>query len=111
MAVMTTSSLLALSNDLADLSAANGAAIVQVLGARRPATGVIHGTDTILTTGRAVGREDGVRVRVGDSEPIEAELIGWETRTWIAVLQTRTPLAVAPLSIAKREPRVGEIVL
>ena len=111
MAAMTTFSLDSVSNALADLASSSAGAVVQVLGRRRPASGVIHGTDTILTTGRAIGREDGVRVRVGDSDPIEAELIGWDAAIGIAVLRSRAPLAVAPLSIAETEPRVGQIVL
>jgi S1-C subfamily serine protease len=111
MAAMTNLSLASLSDALADLSNASGAAVVQVLGRRRPASGIIHGADTILTTGRAIGREDGVRVRIGDGEPIEAELIGWDAASGIAVLRTRTPLTVAPLAITETEPRVGQIVL
>jgi serine protease Do len=111
MAAMTNLSLDSLSNALADLASSSGGAVVQVLGRRRPASGVIHGTDTILTTGRAIGREDGVRVRVGDGDPIAAELIGWDAAIGIAVLRTGAPLAAAPLSIAETEPRVGQIVL
>jgi S1-C subfamily serine protease len=106
-----TTSLISLSNELADLSTAKGPSIVQVLGGRRPASGIIHGTDTILTTGRAIGREDGVRVKVGDTDPIDAELIGWDPATSIAVLRTRTKLSVAPPPIAEAEPRVGQIVV
>jgi len=111
MARMTNSSLLSLSNDLADLSAAKAPAVVQVLGSRRPASGVIHGTDTILTTGRAIGRETGVRVKVGDADPIEAEMIGWDPATSIALLRTATKLSVASPPIAETEPRVGEVVI
>ena len=108
---MTNSSLLTLSNDFADLVAAQGPTVVQVLGARRPASGVIHGTDTILTTARAIGRENGVRVRIGDSDPIEAEMVGWDPATGIAVLRCSTKLSVAPPPIAETEPRVGQIVV
>jgi serine protease Do len=108
---MTNSSLLSLSNDLADLAAAKGTAIVQVLGSRRPASGVIHGIDTVLTTGRAIGREDGVRVRIRDADPIEAEMIGWDPATSVAVLRTSTKLDVAAPAIADNEPRVGQIAV
>ena len=111
MTLMTTSSLLSLSNDLADLAANHGGTIVQVLGARRPASGVIHGMDTILTTGHAVGREDGVRVRIGDADPIPAEMVGWDAATGIAVLRTGTSVNIAPPSISAAEPRVGQIVV
>jgi len=111
MARMTNLSLASLSNELADLSTAGGPAVVQVLGARRPATGLIHGPDTIITTARAVGREDGLRVRVNDADPIDAELAGWDPSTGLAVLRTPTKLEVAPPTVAESEPRVGQIVL
>ena len=108
---MSNLSLASLSNELADLAAAGAASVVQVLGARRPASGVVHGTDTIITTARAIGREDGLRVRVGDTDPGEADLAGWDPATGIAVLRTRTPLGVPAPSIADSEPRPGQIVL
>jgi S1-C subfamily serine protease len=108
---MTNLSLASLSNELADLSTAGGPAVAQVLGARRPASGLVHGPDTIITTARAVGREDGLRVRVNDADPIDAELAGWDPSTGLAVLRTRTKLEVAPPKVAESEPRVGQIVL
>jgi serine protease Do len=108
---MTTSSLLSLSNELADLSAANAPAIVQVLGARRPASGVIHGPDTILTTGRAIGREDRVRVKIGDTPAVDAEMVGWDAATGIAVIRTSTRLDIAPPHFSETEPRTGQFVL
>ena len=106
---MTT--LAALSNELADLSAKNASSIVQVLGARRPASGVIHGEDTIVTNARALGREDVLRVRVNDADPIDADLAGWDPATGLAVLRTRAKLTIATPSVAQSEPRVGQIVL
>jgi S1-C subfamily serine protease len=85
--------------------------VVQVLGARRPASGVVHGPDTIITTARAIGREDGLRVRVPGGESVDADLAGWDPATGIAVLRARTPLNVPAPSVADAEPRVGEIVL
>jgi serine protease Do len=108
---MTTSSLLSLSNDLAELSAAKAPAVVQVLGARRPASGVVHGPDTILTTGRAIGREDGVRVKIGDAAAIDAEIVGWDAATHIAVIRTGTKLDIAPPEFSETEPRTGQFVL
>jgi S1-C subfamily serine protease len=108
---MTTSSLLSLSNDLAELSTAKAPAIVQVLGARRPASGVIHGPDTILTTGRAIGREDGLRVKIGDAAAIDAEMVGWDAATGVAVIRTGAKLDIAPPQFSETEPRTGQFVL
>jgi S1-C subfamily serine protease len=108
---MTTPSLLSLSNDLAELAAAKSSTIVQVLGGRRPASGVIHGPDTILTTGRAIGREDGVRVRIGDAAVIDAEMVGWDAATGIAVIRAGAKVDIAPPDFSGTEPRTGQFVL
>ena len=108
---MSNISLASLSNELAGLAAAGAASIVQVLGARRPASGVIHGPDTIITTARAIGRDEGLRVRVGDADPAEADLVGWDPATGIALLRARSPLGRPAPSPADTEPRPGEIVL
>jgi S1-C subfamily serine protease len=108
---MSNTSLASFSNELADLAAAGAPSVVQVLGARRPASGVVHGADTIITTARAIGREDGLRVKVGEAEPSEAELVGWDPATGVAVLRARSPLAAPVPSVAGSEPRPGEIVL
>jgi serine protease Do len=108
---MTNLSLALLSNELADLSATAAPSVVQVLGARRPASGVIHGVDTIMTTARALGREDGLRVRVNDGDPVNADLAGWDPATGLAVLRTSTKLDIAPPKLADSEPRVGQIVV
>jgi serine protease Do len=108
---MANTTLAALSNELGSLAEAGAASVVQVLGARRPASGVVHGPDTIITTARAIGREDGLRVRLPGGGSVDADLAGWDPATGIAVLRARTPLDVPAPSIATAEPRVGEIVL
>jgi S1-C subfamily serine protease len=99
------------SNELADLADAGAASVVQVLGAQRPASGVVHGADTIVTTARAIGREDGLRVRIGGAEPSEAEFVGWDPATNIAVLRTSSAINIQSPVIAEAEPRPGQIVL
>ena len=71
----------------------------------------MHGADTIITTARAVGREDGLRIRVAGAEPSEAEFVGWDPATGIAVLRTPSAIGVQSPSIAETEPRPGQIVI
>ena len=52
--------LTGLSNELADAVAAASPSVVQVHGSRRPASGVVHSSDVVLTTARALGRGDGL---------------------------------------------------
>ena len=108
---MTTSTLAALSDELAERTAAAAPFVVQVIGGRRPASGVLHGADTIVTTARALGREDGLRIRLPDGAAIDAELAGWDPATGIAALRTPTPVASAPPQLAKDEARPGQIVI
>ena len=101
-----------LSRDFAESVAATAASVVQVFGARRPASGVVHGPDTIITTARAVGREDGLRIRVSgqDDDGVQAELAGWDPATGIAVIRTRVPHNLEAPATAKDEPRPGELI-
>src|SRR6476646_6916118 len=60
---VATSILDTISNELADAVAAAAPSVVQVIGRRRPASGVVHASDVVVTTARALGRDDGLRVR------------------------------------------------
>jgi len=108
---MATSTLAALSNDLADLTAAGAASVVQVSGARRPASGIVHGADTIITTARAIGREDGLRVRLPDDAIVDADLVGWDPASWVALLRSRAPLNLTPPAVSDEAARTGQVAL
>lgn len=108
---MADSTLLSLSNELAQLTASGASAVVQVTGARRPASGVVHGPTTIITTARAIGREDGLRVRLPDNTVVDADLAGWDPSSGIALLKARSPIALAPPTLPNDEARTGEIAL
>ncbi len=110
---MATSTLASLSNDLADLTAAGAGSVVQVSGARRPASGVVHGPDTIITTARAIGREDGLQVRLPDDSTVDADLVGWDPSSGIALLRSRSPLHVTAPAVSTETTvaRSGEIAL
>lgn len=101
------------SDALADLVAGAAPSVVQVLGPRGVVSGVVYGPDTVLTTARAVGREDGLRVRLPGSqgEPVECELAGWDPATGLAVIRVRATLDIPPPTTSEREPRTGEIVV
>jgi S1-C subfamily serine protease len=101
-----------LSREFAEAVAAAAPSVVQVFGARRPASGVVHGPDTIITTARAVGREDGLRVRVNGQEDdgLQADLAGWDPATGIAVIRTRVPHNLAAPATATVEPLPGELI-
>jgi S1-C subfamily serine protease len=107
---MTNDLLTSFSNQLADAVSAAAPSVVQVQGRRRPASGLVYARDVVLTTVRALGREDGLHVRRHDGVTLDAELAGWDPTTSLAVLRVAgldTP-AIAP---AAAPARVGHLAL
>jgi S1-C subfamily serine protease len=102
--------LLSLSNQMADIVAAIAPAVVQVQGRRRPASGVVYAADVVLTTVRALGREDGLRLRTHDGRALDAELAGWDPATGLAVLRAAS-LGVASAATAETPARVGHLAI
>jgi S1-C subfamily serine protease len=110
MSAMTSELLLSFSDALADAVAAAAPSVVQVQGGRRPASGLVYANDVVLTMVRTLGREDGLHVRRGDGDTLDAELAGWDPTTSLAVL--RVPgLGGTPLAPAATPPRVGHLAL
>jgi S1-C subfamily serine protease len=109
---MTSDLLMTFSNQLADAVAAAAPSVVQVHGRRRPATGLVYADDVVLTTVRALGREDGLHVRRHDGQTFDAELAGWDPTTSLAVLRV-SALGVKPIAFAPQGPgpRVGQLAL
>src|SRR5213593_1808347 len=102
--------LLSLSNQMADTVAAIAPSVVQVQGRRRPASGVVYAADVVLTTVRALGREDGLRVRTHDGRALDAELAGWDPATGLAVLRV-SGLNATPAKPANDPARVGNLAV
>jgi S1-C subfamily serine protease len=99
-----------LSNDMADAVATAAPSVVQVHGRRRPASGVVYADAVVVTTMRAVGREDGLRVRRHDGGVFEAELAGWDPATGLGVLKV-AGLGTPAITTAAAPARVGHIAL
>src|SRR5262245_38717353 len=88
--------LTTISNGLADAVAGAAPSVVQVQGRRRAVSGVTYSDGVVVTSARALGREDGIHVRRHDGAVLDAELAGWDPATGLAVL--RSPeLGVTPL--------------
>src|SRR5436309_14370509 len=98
------------SDQLADAVAAAAPSVVQVQGRRRPASGLVYADNVVLTTVRALGREDGLHVRRQDGQTLDAELAGWDPTTSLAVL--RVPeLDIRPIAPSASSLRVGHLAL
>lgn len=105
-----TTDLSTFSNQLADIVASAAPSVVQVQGRRRPASGLVYAEDVVLTTARALGREDGLRVRRDDGTAFDAELAGWDPTTGLVAL--RVPgLGAKPLTPSTTAARVGHLAV
>jgi S1-C subfamily serine protease len=107
---MSDSPLAAFSNHLADAVAGVAPSVVQVRGRRRPASGLVYASDVVVTTARAVGREDGVQVTAPDGRVLDAELAGWDLTTHVAVLKV-SGLGAPAATAASAQARVGQVAL
>jgi len=107
---MAESILNTISNELADAVAAAAPSVVQVIGRRRPASGVVQAADIIVTTARALGRDDGLRVRRAGGETVDAQLAGWDPATGLAVLQA-PGLGAPAIRVSERGARVGQLAI
>lgn len=106
----TDSMLTTFSNQMADAVEAAASSVVQVHGRRRPASGVVYAADVVLTTARALGREDGLHVRRPDGQTLDAELAGWDPATGLAVLRV-AKLGLPAAALSATAPRVGHLAL
>ncbi len=107
---MNTDLLTTFSNQLAGAVSSASPSVVQVQGRRRPASGLVYADNVVLTTVRALGRDDGLHVRRDDGTTLDAELAGWDPTTGLAVLRVAN-LAVKPIAPAASAPRVGHLAL
>ena len=107
---MTNDLLAAFSNQLADVVEAAAPSVVQVQGRRRPASGLVYADNVVVTTVRALGREDGLHVRRHDGATLDAELAGWDPATSLAVLRVPN-LETKPIAPGAAAPRVGHMAV
>jgi serine protease DegQ len=99
-----------LSAELADIIDAATPSVVQVQGRRRPASGVVFRDGLVLTTTRALGRDDGLSVRTTDGQTSEGELAGWDPATTLVLLRVAGLHAPAPTP-STTPPRIGHLAI
>ena len=84
-----TTALASLSNEISSVVENVAPSVVQVQGHGAPVSGVIYASDAVITNARALGRDDGLRVRAHDGRAIDAELRGWDPATGLALLNVK----------------------
>jgi len=98
------------SNQIADVVDAVAPSVVQVQGGhRRPVSGLAYAADAVITTARAVGGDDHPRVRRADGAVLEAELVGIDPATQVALL--KVPGLEAPPLTPGTPARVGHLAV
>src|SRR6187549_1252533 len=99
-----------ISNQMADAVAAAAPSVVQVHGRRRPASGLVYGDGIVVTTMRAVGRQDGLHVRTHAGDTHDATLAGWDPTTSLAMLKV-PELTATPFTPSATAVRVGHLAI
>jgi len=102
-----------MSNELAKMVELAGPAVVRVEGRRRmPASGIVWSKDGVIVTAHHVlERDDRLRVGFGGEEKVEAQLVGRDPSTDLAVLKADQK-GLAPADWAELEGlKVGHLVL
>jgi len=104
------STLLEMSNALADVVEQAAQSIVRVEARRRlPATGFAWSNDLIVTAHHVLERKEGIVIGLPDGRTVEASLVGRDQSTDVAILRANHGLA--PLPLADTPLRVGNLVL
>jgi S1-C subfamily serine protease len=104
------SSMSEFSNQMADAIAAAAPSVVQVVGRGRPVSGLVYADSVVVTTARALGRDDDLRVRRDDGDVLPARSAGWDPATGLAALHV-PDLKSRPITLAADVPRVGHLAL
>src|SRR5712691_8607059 len=107
----TNSTLVDLSNQLADAVATAAKALVTLKGrARQPASGVVYAEGLVLTANHVVERDEDLSIEDGDGKSIPVQLVGRDPGSDLAVLKA-TGLKLKPANAASGAARVGQIIL
>jgi S1-C subfamily serine protease len=101
--------LMNISNQLADVVDTVAPSVVQVRARGRAASGLVYGPDLVLTTGRAVGRDEHPELRTGDGRLVSASVAGWDAASRLVLLRAEglNLPALSPGAL----PRVGHLAL
>jgi S1-C subfamily serine protease len=104
--------LVALSTRLAALVAERSAHVVRVDGRRRgPASGIVWSSDgLVVTSSHAVERDEEIEVALASGEVADAELVGRDPTTDLALVRVRAT-ALTAVEWSDAEPAAGEVVL
>jgi S1-C subfamily serine protease len=103
--------LAALSDGMADAVEQVAPAVLRVNGRRRrPASGVVHAPNMVLTASHALEREEDLTIGTGDGRTLPARFVGRDPSTDLAVLRVEG-VDVAAATLVEGPPRIGQLAL
>src|SRR5919206_3495833 len=103
--------LAAVSDGMADAVERVGTAVVRVNGRRRrPASGLVHAPNAVLTASHALEREEDLTVVTADGRTLPARFVGRDPSTDLAALRVED-LSVGAASPAEGAARTGQLAL
>ena len=107
----TTHLLRTLSNQMADAVERISSALVLVNGRQRqPASGLVYGTDLILTADHVIEREEDLTIQTHDKRTLPAQFVGRDLSTDLALLRVAN-LGLTAAEAVSEPVRVGQLVL
>ncbi len=107
---MNETTLTAFSSALADTVASLQTSIVTVHAPRAAISGLVYAPDLVLTIAHVLERSDTEHVETPDGRKLEAQVLGHDPHTDLALL--RVPdLTLEAVKISSQAARVGELVL
>jgi S1-C subfamily serine protease len=107
----TTHLLRTLSNQMADAVERVTPSLVLVNGRQRqPASGLIYGSDLVLTADHVLEREEDLTIQTHDKRTLPAQFVGRDLGTDLALLRVAN-LDLAPAQSSEETVRVGQLVL
>jgi S1-C subfamily serine protease len=101
----------ALANELAQNAEEAGRSVVAVPGRRHPASGVLLGSDIVVTVNHGVNRDEEITVVLGPDRRVSARVAARDPGTDLAVLRLAEPVAATPPRWAAGALRVGDLTL
>jgi len=106
------SSLLDLSNGLADAAQTAGQSIVRVDGRQRmPASGIAWASDLVVTAHHVVERDEGIGIGLPDGSQVSAVVVGRDPSTDLALLRVDGGSLTPPAWQETDDLRVGQLML
>jgi S1-C subfamily serine protease len=105
-------SLEALSNDLAGAVERAGASVVAIHARRRiPSSGILWRSGIVVAADHTVHKDEDVRVTLADGTDVRAHVAGRDGGTGLCILRLPESVAAEPARIARGPVRVGQLVL